>query len=226
MTYRLFLVSCLVSLSTHPQDLLARGQGTPLFGLHENVPLNRVWFVGNQEPEMNEFCLKECQGHARTLTLTLDCPPPRFLATSRVLHATFSCLFVFFCFQINGKKILFLTQSILFPFDPKCQKKLDQRQIPRAQRADRSCSTLSLDLLFLLPDAVASLLTFKSHSPLNHRFDKKINCPYSHAILWRLLECNAAPTEVEGNTVNFVLVAKLQIKTTFIASILVRLGQW
>lgn len=123
MTYRLFLVSCLVSLSTHPQDLLARGQGTPLFGLHENVPLNRVWFVGNQEPEMNEFCLKECQGHARTLTLTLDCLPPWFLATSRVLHATFSCLFVFFCFQINGKKILFLTQSILFSFRSKMPEK-------------------------------------------------------------------------------------------------------
>lgn len=190
---------------------------------------------------MNEFCLKECQDHARTLTLTLDCPTPPLLPPPLVLcHQSrvtrtiflFVCLFVFFYFQINGKKILFLTQSILFPFDPKCQKKLDQRQIPRAQRADRSCSiltfifSLSLDLLFLFPEAVASLLTFRSHSPLNHRFDQKINCPYSHVILWRLLECNAAPTEVGGNTVNFVLVAKLQIKTTFIASSLVRLGQW
>ena len=193
---------------------------------------------------MNEFCLKECQDHARTLTLTLDCPtppspPPWFFATSRVLHATFFCLSVClfsFIFKSMAKNPLFNAKhpfsflSILFR--SKCQKKLDQRQIPRAQRADRSCSivtfifSLSLDLLFLFPEAVASLLTFRSHSPLNHRFDQKINCPYSHVILWRLLECNAAPTEVGGNTVNFVLVAKLQIKTTFIASSLVRLGQW
>lgn len=189
---------------------------------------------------MNEFCLKECQDHARTLTLTLDCPtppspPPGSLPpVACYTQHFFACLFVcFLLFSNQWQKILFLTQSILFPsFRSKCHKKLDQRQIPRAQRADRSSSivtftfSLSLDLLFLLPEAVASLLTFRSHSPVNHRFDQKINCPYSHVILWRLLECNAAPTEVGGNTVNFVLVAKLQIKTTFIASSLVRLGQW
>ena len=79
------------------------------------MPPNRVWFVGNQEPEMNEFCLKECQDHARTLTLTLDCPtppspPPWFFATSRVLHATFFCLFVClfsFIFKSMAKNPLF-----------------------------------------------------------------------------------------------------------------------
>ena len=51
-------------------------------------------------------------------------PPAWFLATSRVLHATFFCLFVcFLLFSNLWQKILFLTQSILFPFDPKCQKK-------------------------------------------------------------------------------------------------------
>lgn len=122
MTYRLFLVSCLVSLSTHPQDLLARGQGTPLFGLHENVPLNRVWFVGNQEPEMNEFCLKECQGHARTLTLTLDCPPPVLSHQSRVTRNIF-LLVCFLLFSNQWQKNPLFNAKHPFSFRSKMPEK-------------------------------------------------------------------------------------------------------
>ena len=72
------------------------------------MPPNRVWFVGNQEPEMNEFCLQECQDHARTLTLTLDCPtppppsPPGSLPpVACYTHHFFVCLLVCFLLFSN-----------------------------------------------------------------------------------------------------------------------------
>lgn len=187
---------------------------------------------------MNEFCLQECQDHARTLTLTLDCPTPPLPPPPGSLppvacytHHFFVCLLVcFLLFSNQWQKNPLFNAKHPFSFRSKMPEKTGSALDPAG--STRRSLLFDRDLLFifgfvvLVAEAVASLLTFRSHSPLNHRFDQKINCPYSHGILWRLLECNAAPTEVGGNTVNFVLVAKLQIKTTFIASSLVRLGQW
>ena len=106
-------------------------------------------------------------------------PPPGFLPpVACYTHHFFVCLFVcFLLFSNQWQKNPLFNAKHPFSFRSKMPEKTGSALDPAGSTRRSLLFDRDLYLLFifgfvvLVAEAVASLLTFRSHSPLNHRFD-------------------------------------------------------